>query len=503
MIEKLDYFLNRITMYRLIFYYLIGLILVAIILSLFHIFSFGVLPLIESLCFIVLSCVICNILFAKIFKAQTNLESVYISAFILTLIINPASSFHGFIILGWAVLWTITSKYLITIKRKLIFNPVAFGVFMTGIGLSSFASWWVGTIWMLPFVIIGGLLLIRKIGRESMVFTFLCMAIFTCAGITIMNGTDIFSAFQKTLFETPLFFFGFVMLTEPLTTPPTYSKRIFYAALIGILFAPDIHIANLYTSPEIALLIGNFYSFIVSPKIKLLLSLKQQTKVSEDIIDFIFHPSDQFTFKPGQYMEWTLSHSKADSRGNRRYFTLASSPTEQDVIVGIRINPHGSTFKSNLSKFNINDEIVAGQIAGDFVLPQNNTANIVLLAGGIGITPFRSMIKYLLDTNQKRNITLIYTAKTKNDFAYKQIFDEAVTKLGIQVIYIITQPDPTWNGISGRLNEQIIKELLPLTKDTLFYISGPNTMVNSYKHLLNKLNIHAHNIKTDYFPGFT
>ncbi len=153
---------------------------------------------------------------------------------------------------------------------------------------------------------------------------------------------------------------------------------------------------------------------------------------------------------------------------------------------------------------NVGDEIVAAQLAGDFVLPKNPRQKCVLIAGGVGITPFRSMIKYLLDRNQRRPITLFYVNRTINDILYKDIFDRAEKELGIRVNYAVTDATnlPSyWNGITGRITPQLIKEKIPDYRRCIFYISGPKSMVDSFKETLERMNLDHSQIKTDYFSG--
>ena len=145
-------------------------------------------------------------------------------------------------------------------------------------------------------------------------------------------------------------------------------------------------------------MVGNVFSYVVSPKRRVVLKLKRKSKMAPDIVDFVFKSSQKLAFQPGQYMEFTLAHPHPDSRGNRRYFTLASSPTEDVVRLGIRFYQQGSSFKKALYRMDGRTKIVAAQIAGDFTLPADPQQKLVFIAGGIGITPFRSMLKYLLDS---------------------------------------------------------------------------------------------------------
>jgi ferredoxin-NADP reductase len=316
----------------------------------------------------------------------------------------------------------------------------------------------------------------------------------------------VLTALQETLTTSAMFFLGFVMLTEPLTTPPTTKKQTWYAVLTGILFPPQFHILSLYSTPELALIAGNIFSYIISPKAKLFPTLKQKLRITPDSADFVFNPNrKKFAYEPGQYMEWTLPHEATDSRGNRRYFTLASSPTEPDIRIGIKFYDRSSSYKEALIEIDRETPIVAAQIAGDFVMPKDPKQKLVFVAGGIGVTPYRSMVKYLLDTKEKRDITLLYSAKTTDDFAYKDVFEQASKELGLNVIYCIT--DKT-RAISderirlGRINAEMVKEEVPDYQERVFYISGTQPMVKAMRGILANLGVPSHQIKVDYFSGY-
>lgn len=487
-------------------YYLLGLLVVALGFSFAGILPYNPFTLLFSTIFIIAVSFVTNSIFAYVFEAPTNVESVYITAFILALIITPENLSKNFFFLMWAAVWAMASKYIFAIGKKHLFNPAALAVALTALAINQSASWWVGgNIPMMPFILLGGFLMVRKIRRVDLVVSFFVAALITIAGTTILRGNDLVAGVTKALLHAPIFFFAFVMLTEPLTTPPTKILRIYYGALVGFLFAPAIHIGSIYSTPELALLVGNLFSYIVSPKEKLLLKLKRVVKLAADTYDFIFTSTTSFNFKPGQYLEWTLAHHRPDRRGNRRYFTIASSPTEQEIHLGVKFYRDPSSFKQALADLPIGGNIIASQRAGDFVLQKNKDEKLVFIAGGIGITPFRSMIKYLLDRNERRDIVLLYSNKTTSEISYQDIFDSAASKLGIKTIYTLTDTTTIprlWHGEKGIIDKGMIAKYVPDHQERMFYLSGPHAMVTSFEKTLKAMGVGKRRIKTDFFPGF-
>ena len=256
----------------------------------------------------------------------------------------------------------------------------------------------------------------------------------------------------------------------------------------------------MYSTPELALVAGNVFSYIVSPKQKLTLRLVNRIALADSVYEFIFAPDQKLNFKAGQYLEWTLDRPGFDSRGNRRYFTISSSPTEQNIAMGIKFYPKPSVFKQNLLKMKRGDVIMASQLAGEFVLPRDKKKKLVFIAGGIGVTPFRSMIKYLADKGERRDIVLFYSNRAAADVVYEEVFQEAANKVGIQTVFAIT--DPTSAGYSGAINRKMIASEAPDFVDRYFYISGPHAMVVGFQETLKNMGVPASHVKTDFFPGF-
>ncbi len=504
MISRIDYLLDRVTMYRLVLYVLIGLIALAAALSYFTLLPFSPLALLLSTVFLVIMCWAANSLLASIFSVPTNVESVYITALILALIIDPAKSPGDFLFLGWAAILATSSKYILALHNKHLFNPAAIAVGITSFALGESASWWVGTASMLPAVLLGGVLLVRKLRQGEMVVFFVTAALVTVCVVSLLQRLSVTRELQQLLVASPLFFFAAIMLTEPLTAPPTRKLKRIYGLLTGILFIPQLHLGPVYSTPELALVIGNIYSYLVSPKQKVVLRVKRKSKIASNIVDFVFKPSQRLAFEPGQYMEFTLAHPKPDSRGNRRFFTLASSPTEEGLHLGVRFYANSSSFKKALYRIDGRTKMIAGQIAGDFTLPQDPRQKLVFIAGGVGITPFRSMLKYLLDMNQRRDIVLFYSNRTADEIAYQDIIREAQTKLGVKAFYTLTKTETiprNWSGLVGRIDEDMIEEAVPDYEERTYYVSGPPDMVRAYEHILKNLGVESNQVKKDFFPG--
>jgi len=504
MISWTDNFLNRITMYRLVLYYLVALLIAAFFLCFFGILPFDPATLVFSTAVILGVCWVTNRVGAYMFDAVANVESVYITALILALIIAPvtASNHAGVGFLIFASAWAMASKYMFAIGKKHIFNPAAFGVALSTLIINQSAVWWVGgNLWLLPLVFIGGLLIVRKVQRFDLVGSF---AAATLIGVVATTGSgNYMTAVAQTFLHSSFFFFAFVMLTEPLTTPPNKALRIAYGALVGFLFAPNVHIGSFYFSPELALLIGNVFSYAVSPKGRFMLTLTSIQESAHDVYNFAFAPDRKLAFAPGQYMEWTLGHSHSDDRGNRRYFTIASSPTENEVHLGVKFYPQSSTFKQALAAMKTGDKISASHIAGNFVLPKDQRKKLVFIAGGIGVTPFRSMVQYLLDKKEQRSIVMFYSNKASADIAYKDVFDRAEAELGIKTIYAVTnEKTPPPGMYNGSLNAQLIAGQVPDYRDRTFYISGPHAMVEAFEKTLHEMGVSRLKIKSDFFPGF-
>ncbi len=254
-------FLRRMNIHRLVLYYLAALLALSEALCVGRILPYGAVDLAFSTIVIGAACWAGNEIFARVWDAKSNLDSVLITALILILIITPFSPGDmrqtGYAV--FASLWAMAGKYMLTIKRRNIFNPAAFGVALAALVLGSSVSWWVGgSLYLLPLTLLGGLLILWKMNVTEMVLAFMGADLVAVALTSPIH--DPLKSVSDIVLHSMFFFFAFVMLTEPRTAPLGRTQKLIYGALVGILFAPEMHLGSFYTTPELALLAGNLFA---------------------------------------------------------------------------------------------------------------------------------------------------------------------------------------------------------------------------------------------------
>jgi ferredoxin-NADP reductase/nitrite reductase/ring-hydroxylating ferredoxin subunit len=240
--------------------------------------------------------------------------------------------------------------------------------------------------------------------------------------------------------------------------------------------------------------------------------LQKQSHGGTDMMSFRFSRSDaqnNLSFRAGQYSVLDLG-TKEDAKGPTRSFTIASSPTEKDAIL-ITTRIRDTPFKQKLSRLEEGTPVKITAPAGKFTLPEDHSKSIVFLSGGIGVTPFRSMIKYATDKKLLLKITMFDSNRNQSSILYKDEFD-ACTRVNknLRIIYTITEEgekiaSPDWEGERGYIDKAMLTKYL--TNDELansfFYICGPPAMLNAMRQLLSKeMAVPQDKIKIEAFTGY-
>ena len=221
---------------------------------------------------------------------------------------------------------------------------------------------------------------------------------------------------------------------------------------------------------------------------------------SSEIKTFFFKSDQPVRYTAGQYIELTIPHEKHDNRGQKRWFTLSSSPSDDFLSITTRFNPDRiSTFKTHLKKLKTGTNLHMSDPMGDFVLPQLIQTPLIFVAGGIGITPFHSMLTWLASANETRPIKLIYGVNNEEDI----IFQETFAKAQQHVTLIVKDPSPSWGGEQGILSADLILGLGSPTQESLIYISGPEPMVQHLSKATLDKGISSQQLVLDEFPHYT
>ncbi len=496
-----EHILDRYTMYQVLTAVLVSYVAYALILSVFGVLVYGISELLLSLLVVVASVVVTHYILVSLTKAPGNIWSSILTGLIIFLIFTPTASAGGLAVLAAVAVISVVSKYIVKYRNAHLINPVALAAVLSGVFDLAYASWWVGTAWFAPLLLLGGLLVVLKIRRLPMVVAGVLASLCMVFVYALIRDSVSLSMFNGILLASPLWFFMTIMVTEPLSTPAGGRAQILYGTFIGLLSQMPFSLGPLFNSPELTLMIANLLVWPLSLKGRLKLVCLKVNEVANNTFEYVFRPSFPVSFQAGQYLEWALPHQSPDGRGTRRYFTIASSPTRQNIRLVVRTENKGSSYKERLKAFQRGDTIQAAQLAGDFVLPKDMTdQKFIFVAGGIGITPFLSHFEYLKDTKQKTDIVLYYCNRTAEDIAYTQLL-RGYESIGVRTVHVLAEPAPDWSGEIGYLGPHMLKRYTPDITDRLVYLSGPPSMVGAYKKLFIDCGVPSRHIKTDYFPG--
>ena len=210
----------------------------------------------------------------------------------------------------------------------------------------------------------------------------------------------------------------------------------------------------------------------------------------------------QVAFRPGQFFYVTLRDPPYnDERGPRRHFSIVSSPNERGVLA-LTTRLRDSAFKRSLRDLPIGAEAEVGPIAGRFTLPEDRSRPLVFIAGGIGITPFRSMLRYVQEERLDYRITLLYANRDRGSAAFLDEL-EAMAAQNPNLRLVLTMTDePAWGGERRRIDAAFLREYLGDPAAYVYYLAGPPAMVEAAAQALAELGVDAAAVKKENFVGY-
>jgi ferredoxin-NADP reductase len=230
--------------------------------------------------------------------------------------------------------------------------------------------------------------------------------------------------------------------------------------------------------------------------------IKEKREVAKGTLFVTFDVGGEHVeFEPGQYF-WVelLDPPYEDEKGPRRHITVVTSPTEG--VLGLATRIRDTAFKRSLVEMPEGASVDVEQPKGSFVLPEDTSKQYVFVAGGIGITPFRSMLRYIADKGLDYDITLVYSNRDVESTAFLDELKELESVVPrCRVIFTMTD-DPSWEGDKRMLDAEVLRELLGDLESFDFMIAGPPPMAKSVEASLLEAGLSEGQVQSDSFSGY-
>ncbi len=239
---------------------------------------------------------------------------------------------------------------------------------------------------------------------------------------------------------------------------------------------------------------------------KLTLQLTERRQVAEATLSFRFDLAGQsFPFQPGQFIRVGLPNPPhPDPKGNARSFSIASAPPDPFLLIAVRMT--GSPFKTSLAEVPLGTPVNISGPAGSFTLDANSDSPAALFAGGIGITPFRSMIKHAREHWRNRRLTLIYANRCPEQAAFLEELETwAKQNPNFRLLATMTQPGTSqggWSGPTGYVDAGFVRQYLTEAPTGGCYVAGPPRFITGVTQTLREAGVRAELVRTDEFTGY-
>jgi ferredoxin-NADP reductase len=227
--------------------------------------------------------------------------------------------------------------------------------------------------------------------------------------------------------------------------------------------------------------------------------------IAEGTMAFHFEKPEGFEWKAGQSIDLTLVNPpETDTEGNTRAYSIAASPASPHLTIATRMRD--TAFKRVLKEAPLGMPVEIAGPFGSFTLHVAESRPAVMLVGGIGITPFLSMVEDAAERNLPHTIYLFYSNRRPEDAAFLQKLENA-QKRNPHFIFIPTMTDmdkssAEWSGETGRISRELIEKHVPIRGDEVYYSAGPAAMVAAMRTLLTEMGVSDDDIRTEEFTGY-
>ncbi len=228
-------------------------------------------------------------------------------------------------------------------------------------------------------------------------------------------------------------------------------------------------------------------------------------EVADETMAFRFERPAHFMFTPGQFMDMTLVNPpETDAKGNRRTFSIASSTEEESLTVATRLR--NTAFKRVLRIMPLGTEVAIEGPFGDLVLHTDATRPAVFLAGGIGITPFRSILLHAANAKLPHRMVLLYSNRRPEDAAFLDEL-ESLQRENPRYMFVATMTQAehsyrSWQGERGAVNQRMLVKFVKNLIGPIYYLAGPPGMVSGLRTVLKETGVKNEDIRAEDFFGY-
>ena len=495
--SRLDTWLGHFTMYRLILWVLGVLVVYSMVLNILGWLTFGLPEMAVHLVLCLGVTYASSRLLALLFGVKPHTESSLITGLLLYFLFWPAFGVMDMAGVALACVLASVSKYALAFRGRHIFNPAAVGAFITGLTGLNIATWWAATPAMLWLLVPGVLLVLYRTRKLLMATVFLVAATSIITVELLGRNMTLGQALWQSLAQRPLLFFVGFMLSEPLTLPPRRWQQLALAAVVGVVFAVPYNFGFIANSPELALLVGNLMAFFLGQRGGVQLTFKGSRPLTPASTEFRFEAHRPVRFAAGQFMELNLPHAGSDGKGRRRVFSITSPPGATEITFGVGTAEPLSTAKKALFALRPGDRISATAVGGDFVLPNDAGKPVLLIAAGIGITPFLSQ---LAAKDAARDTVVLYLAKGRHELASVEQLEASGAKVIARLADGSTPPEFMVDAGASRIDAPRLKELVPDIGEREVFVSGSPASVDSLRAAARGAG--ARRVHVDSFAGY-
>ena len=231
-------------------------------------------------------------------------------------------------------------------------------------------------------------------------------------------------------------------------------------------------------------------------------TVAEKREVAKGTLLVLFSVDGYPEYRPGNYFWVELpERGREDEKGLRRHISLVTSPTERGVV-GLATRIRDTAFKQTLAELEVGDEVEVEEPKGSFLLPEDTSAEYVFVAGGIGITVFRSMLRYIADEGLPYRVTLVYSNRDRESTAFLDELEELEQRIeGLRVVLTMTDDDG-WEGESRRIDAELLREHVGELQNKQFLVAGPPAMTEAVVDALQAAGVPEDRVLAGKFSGY-